>query len=65
MSKVAIDIDYVARLARIELTEKERELFSSQLGSILEYFEKLDGVGRQRCGTHGTCIPGGKCVEGG
>jgi aspartyl-tRNA(Asn)/glutamyl-tRNA(Gln) amidotransferase subunit C len=42
--KGSIDIDYVANLARIELSDKERELFSSQLGSILEYFEQLNQV---------------------
>ena len=40
----SIDIDYVANLARIELTDKERELFASQLGGILDYFEQLNKV---------------------
>ncbi|MBH53700.1 MAG: Asp-tRNA(Asn)/Glu-tRNA(Gln) amidotransferase GatCAB subunit C [Opitutaceae bacterium] len=44
MNKDSIDIDYVARLARIDLSEKERRLFSSQLEGILEYFKKLDQV---------------------
>jgi len=35
-------IDYVAHLARIELTEAERDLFGAQLASILAYFAKLD-----------------------
>lgn len=42
--KVSIDIDYVANLARLELTERERELFSAQLGDILELFEQLNQV---------------------
>ena len=42
--KGSIDIDYVANLARIELSDKERELFSSKLGSILNYFEQLNEV---------------------
>jgi aspartyl-tRNA(Asn)/glutamyl-tRNA(Gln) amidotransferase subunit C len=36
-----IDIDYVADLARIELTDNEKDLFSRQLGDILGYIEKL------------------------
>ncbi len=36
------EIDYVAHLARIELTEAERALFGGQLASILAYFAKLD-----------------------
>ncbi len=31
----------VAHLARLELTEKEEEQFTTQLGSILDYFEQL------------------------
>jgi len=42
--KESVDIDYVANLARIELTDEEIELFSSQLGSILKYFEQLNKV---------------------
>lgn len=42
--KGSIDIDYVANLARIELSAKERELFQSQLGGILDYFEQLKTV---------------------
>lgn len=39
-----IDIGYIARLARIELTPSEEEKFSEQLGRILEYIEKLSSV---------------------
>jgi aspartyl-tRNA(Asn)/glutamyl-tRNA(Gln) amidotransferase subunit C len=35
-------IDYVAHLARIELTDAERGLFGSQLASVLAYVEKLN-----------------------
>ena len=40
----AIDISYVANLARIELSESEKEKFSAQLEQILEYFKKLSEV---------------------
>ena len=36
------DIEHIAMLARIDLTEEEKELFGSQLSSILDYMEKLD-----------------------
>ncbi len=39
-----MDIDYVSNLARIELTEQEREKFHGQLGDVLAYFEKLQEV---------------------
>ncbi|MFH1368981.1 MAG: Asp-tRNA(Asn)/Glu-tRNA(Gln) amidotransferase subunit GatC [Elusimicrobiota bacterium] len=36
------DVDYVARLARLELTEEEKEKYAVQLGSILEYIDQLN-----------------------
>ncbi|MBE7537570.1 MAG: Asp-tRNA(Asn)/Glu-tRNA(Gln) amidotransferase subunit GatC [Opitutaceae bacterium] len=39
-----IDIDHVANLARIALTEEEKRTFSSQLGDVLAYIEKLKEV---------------------
>ncbi|MBW4621184.1 MAG: Asp-tRNA(Asn)/Glu-tRNA(Gln) amidotransferase subunit GatC [Cyanosarcina radialis HA8281-LM2] len=34
-------VQKVARLARLELTPTEEEQFTTQLGSILDYFEQL------------------------
>ncbi|MEC7609194.1 MAG: Asp-tRNA(Asn)/Glu-tRNA(Gln) amidotransferase subunit GatC [Verrucomicrobiota bacterium] len=39
-----IDIDYVADLARIELTDKEKSTLSAQLDDILSHFAKLSAV---------------------
>jgi aspartyl-tRNA(Asn)/glutamyl-tRNA(Gln) amidotransferase subunit C len=36
-----LDVAYVARLARLNLTEAETELFQKQLGDVLNYVEKL------------------------
>jgi aspartyl-tRNA(Asn)/glutamyl-tRNA(Gln) amidotransferase subunit C len=36
-----IDVAHVARLARLNLTAEETELFQRQLGRVLEYAEKL------------------------
>lgn len=41
---VEIDVDHVARLARLELTAEERERFGRQLSSILEHAERVSGV---------------------
>lgn len=38
------DVDYVARLAKIELTEDEKENLTKQLGSILDYIKKIKEV---------------------
>jgi len=39
-----LDIDHVARLARIALTPPEKAAFESQLGDILAYVEQLKEV---------------------
>jgi aspartyl-tRNA(Asn)/glutamyl-tRNA(Gln) amidotransferase subunit C len=36
-----LNVAYVARLARLNLTEAETELFQKQLGDVLKYVEKL------------------------
>jgi len=42
MSKPSdLDVAYVARLARINLTEAEAKVFQKQLDDVLEYVEKL------------------------
>ena len=35
------DVEHVARLARLSLTEEEKERYAAQLSSILDYIEKL------------------------
>ena len=37
-------VEYIAKLARIELTGKEKEKFATELSSILEYIDKLNQV---------------------
>jgi len=39
-----IDIDYVANLARLDLSDAEKQKLGSQLNDILGYFEKLNSV---------------------
>jgi aspartyl-tRNA(Asn)/glutamyl-tRNA(Gln) amidotransferase subunit C len=36
------DVEYAARLARLRLSEAEREQFASQLAKIVGYVEKLN-----------------------
>lgn len=36
------DVEYVAKLARLALTEEEKEKFCNQLNQILVYMEKLN-----------------------
>jgi aspartyl-tRNA(Asn)/glutamyl-tRNA(Gln) amidotransferase subunit C len=44
---VEIDVDHVARLARLSLTDEERERFRTQLGLILEHAERVKEVATQ------------------
>ncbi len=38
------EVEHVALLGRLELTEEERERFTTQLNSILQYFEQLQQI---------------------
>lgn len=38
------DVEHVAKLARLDLTEEEKEKFSKQLGDILKYVEQMNKV---------------------
>ncbi len=39
-----LDVAYVAKLARLNLTDAETELFQKQLGDVLKYAGKLRAV---------------------
>ncbi len=38
------DVEHVAKLARLELTEEEKEKFTKQLGAILEYAQQMNEI---------------------
>ena len=44
MAGVEIDVKYVAHLARLALSPEEEQKIGAQLGSVLEYIEKLKEV---------------------
>ncbi|MFF2483256.1 Asp-tRNA(Asn)/Glu-tRNA(Gln) amidotransferase subunit GatC [Paenibacillus sp. NPDC058071] len=44
MSITLKDVEHVANLARLELTDEEKEKFTGQLNAILKYAEKLDSL---------------------
>lgn len=37
-----MEIEHIAMLARLDLSETEKKLFSEQLGSIIQYIDKLN-----------------------
>ena len=42
------EVEYVAELAKLEFNEEEKEEFTSQLNSILDYFKKLNELDTER-----------------
>lgn len=38
------DVEHIAKLARIELTNEEKEKLAKEMGSILDYIDKLSEV---------------------
>ena len=38
------DVDHVALLGRLELTNEEKEIYTRQLNDILGYFQSLEGL---------------------
>lgn len=38
------DVEHVAKLARIEITEEEKEKFTKQLGDVIKYVNQLNEV---------------------
>ena len=42
-----MDIEHIAKLARLRLTDAEKEKFSKHMGSIIGYIEKLNELDSQ------------------
>ena len=38
------DVEHVAKLARLELSDAEKELYTKQLGDVLKYVEQMNEV---------------------
>ena len=38
------DVEHVAKLARLELTEEEKELYTKQLGDVVKYVDQMNEV---------------------
>ncbi|HYL81574.1 MAG TPA: Asp-tRNA(Asn)/Glu-tRNA(Gln) amidotransferase subunit GatC [Candidatus Acidoferrum sp.] len=51
------EVEHVARLARLELAEEEKEQMTAQLDSILEYIEKLNELDTAQVEPTTTVIP--------
>jgi len=51
------EVEHVARLARLELTEAEKEQMTAQLDAILEYIGKLNQLDTSAVEPTSTVIP--------
>ncbi len=51
------EVEHVVRLARLELTEQEKERMTAQLDSILGYIEKLNELDTSQVEPTTTVIP--------
>lgn len=51
------DVEHVAMLARLELTEAEKEMFTQQLNAILEYADQLKQLDTQEIPPTAHAIP--------
>jgi len=57
MADVPIDIDHVARLARIALTQEESARFSAQFSRLFEFIGELQGLDVSQIGPTAQVIP--------
>jgi len=52
-----VEVEHVARLARLELSEDEKERMTAQLDSILGYVDKLNTLDTSQVDPTTTVIP--------
>ncbi|MEI8190003.1 MAG: Asp-tRNA(Asn)/Glu-tRNA(Gln) amidotransferase subunit GatC [candidate division NC10 bacterium] len=58
MAKITrVEVEHVARLARLELTEDEKERMTAQLDAILGYIDKLNALDTSQVEPTTTVIP--------
>ncbi len=57
------EVRKVAKLARLELTEREVEEFTSQLGAILDYVNKMNALNTEAVEPLAHCLPISNCLR--
>ena len=50
-------VEHIAQLARLTLSDEEKALYQEQLSAILEYFEKLEGLDTETISPTATVLP--------
>lgn len=51
------EVEHVARLARLELTNDEKELFAGQMAAVLGYVEKLNELDTEHIQPTSHAVP--------
>lgn len=57
MANAELNVEYVAKLARLNLTAEETRLYQEQLGRVLAYAEKLREVDVSEVETAAHAVP--------
>ena len=57
MAEVPIDIDHVARLARLALTPEEKQRFAAQFGRLFEFIAELQQLDVEEIPATAQVIP--------
>ena len=57
MSLTRQEVEHIAELARLGLTEEEKEIFAGQLSAILDYFQVLQQLDTDSVPPTTTAIP--------
>lgn len=57
MSITMKDVEHVAKLARLELSEAEKETFTEQLNAILQYAEQLNKLDTEQVPPTSHVVP--------
>lgn len=50
-------VEHIAQLARLTLSDEEKALYQEQLSAILEYFEKLESLDTEAISPTATVLP--------
>ena len=51
------EVEHIAELARLDLSETEAAMYQEQLSAILEYFERLQELGTEDIPPTATALP--------
>lgn len=57
MNITVTDVEHVARLARLELSDNEKTLFAAQMGAILGYAEKINQLNTDQITATSHAVP--------